>query len=678
MFPSVSQIPSAGKLTCLFSLSACFFICCLLLLTYPLQAQKKVDSVLATLDRQPDSVKIKYLNDLCWKNRADNPVLGIECGEKALELCKKSGNKTLAARSYNLLGIVCRVLGYYDKSLAYLHNALSTAEETNNTIEIGFAENNISGSYRMKGYYTAAMQHVLRGMQIFESIDYKYGIAYCMISIGFIYADQHDYQKALTYFDDAYRMRQAIGDTAGAAIALNEIAITYGRCNNFKTALEKFGEAEQIFKSINNRGGLMSAANGLGDLYIKQSRYAEALPIYRKYYDLACELKIVRSRVLGANRLGIVYTHLHQFAEAEKYLSEARNLTEPMQEYALLLENYSAYSVLYESEGKFEKSLKYARLYSSLKDSILSRENISGVKEMEAVYENEKAKAENALLLKDVELSHSQRNYWVVITILFIGISILFSWKYIDKKRTEVKMRVINSELQALNATRDKFFSIIAHDLRSPFHMMLGISELLSTDIDTLPPEQVKKFSRELHLGIKKQFELLNDLLEWSRLQRGDLPIEKRILSVAAEMQDIIESLVVSVRVKEISLQTDVAGDLKVLADSNMLRLVLRNLVSNSVKFTKPKGNIRISGEKIDSLVRITVSDDGVGIPDADLNNLFRSDIRVSTTGTANEKGTGLGLLLCKEIIERHGGTIQVDSIVGKGSSFSFTVPVGE
>lgn len=639
-------------------------------------SQARLDSVLASLSHVPDSTKIKTLNDICWKNRANDPQFSEVCGEKALELCQMTGDKILLARTLNLLGISNRVLGYYDKSLAYLRSALAIAEETNNTIEIGFAENNIAGSYRLKGYYTAAMQHVLRGLKAFESIQYKYGIAYSAFSVASIYEDQLDYPKALEYFTKAYRVRQEIGDTAGAGNALNEVAKTYALQNNFDLAFETFKQAELLFNKIHDRSGIISNSTALGDVFIRLGRYNEALPLHQKVYEIAKEMNVPRGLVVGATRLGVIYTYLHQFSEAERYLQIAQQKVQKLQEYALTLEVYKAQSLFYEAEGKYAQSLKYARLYNALKDSVLSRESVSGVKEMEAVYESEKAKAENVILQKNVELSRTQRNSWVVITILFIGISGLILWRYLYQKQAEERIRKINSELKELNETRDKFFSIIAHDLRSPFHMMLGISELLATDIESLPPAQIKKFSKELHNGIKKQFELLSDLLEWSRLQRGDLLIEKKELQLDSEIREVVDSLTVPIRMKEISIVVAVESSVVVLGDSNMIRLVLRNLISNAIKFTEPKGEITVGAEKSGRAMKISVRDSGVGITAENREKLFRSDIRFTTPGTANEKGTGLGLLLCKEIVEKHGGKILVESVEGKGSVFSFTVAV--
>ncbi len=646
-----------------------------LFILQPIQAQSPVDSVLTSIQQKPDSSIIIYLNDLCWKNRADRPRFSFECGQKALEIGQKTGNKTLIARSLNLLGVVCRVLGYYDQSLAYLRNALITAEESNNAVELGFAHNNIGNSYRLKGFYSAAMQHLLSGLKAFESVNYKDGIAYSLRSVGFIYLDQKDFPRAINNFDHAYNLRLEVGDIAGAGVELTQVAKAYGLQNDFTKAIELSKKAEQLFVSINDQGNLQAISISLGDTYLQQKNYSAALPLYESAYQRACKQNNNGMQVASAIKLGRIFTRFQKFSEAEHYLQAALKLAGTMQEYGILLDAYSAYSDFYSHSGKPGEALRFSMLYIALKDSILTRENISGVQEMEAMYENKKTQTENTLLLKNIENTSSQRNYLIAILVLSICLSALFAWKNISQKKAKEKIRLINEELKALNETRDKFFSIIAHDLRSPFQMLLGVSELLSTEIETLNPEQVKKFSIGLHTGIKRQFELLNDLLEWSKLQRGDFPLDKKVLSLQEEAEQIVDALTVPIQIKDIIVKTNIPRELLILADSNMLQLVLRNLISNSIKFVLPKGTITISGESINSFVKITISDDGVGISEGSLEKLFRPDTRITTTGTANEKGTGFGLLLCKEIVEKHGGTIWVENIPGKGASFSFTVP---
>lgn len=282
---------------------------------------------------------------------------------------------------------------------------------------------------------------------------------------------------------------------------------------------------------------------------------------------------------------------------------------------------------------------------------------------------------------KVFEISHTCMMFQGKKAILEIFIDIT------GRKQAELQIQKYTEELIASNATKDKFHRIIAHDLRSPFNGFLGMSEILVTEIDSLRKDEIKDLNKALNVSLRKQYDLLTDLLDWSRLQNKNFVLNNETVFLYKELNKVIEPLASTAKQKGIELRNNVEDDLTVYADLNMLKLVLRNLISNGIKFTNKSGFVAVSAvrndpfqrnlrsEKKDMIVEITVSDNGVGIAEIDLEKLFRDDVRYSTEGTSKEQGTGLGLLLCKEIVEKHGGKIWVESEPGKGSKFIFTIP---
>jgi PAS domain S-box-containing protein len=244
-----------------------------------------------------------------------------------------------------------------------------------------------------------------------------------------------------------------------------------------------------------------------------------------------------------------------------------------------------------------------------------------------------------------------------------------------QRKQNEIKLKEYSQELQTAKSTKEKFFSIIAHDLRSPFQTLLNASELLSKDIDSLSNDEIKELSSGLNSSIKKQFFLLTDLLNWTRLQAKNFVLNRQDISLKKITDEVIEPLLFTANEKGIKIQNDIPADLSVTADDNMLKLVIRNLAANSIKFTTPGGSVRINAYKNEAGTAVSVADNGVGISPEDISKLFRDDLRFSTSGTKKEEGSGLGLILCKEIIEKHGGRISVESKAGEGSTFTFTIP---
>jgi len=232
-----------------------------------------------------------------------------------------------------------------------------------------------------------------------------------------------------------------------------------------------------------------------------------------------------------------------------------------------------------------------------------------------------------------------------------------------------------NETLDELNATKDKFFSIIAHDLKNPFNSLLGFTRLLIKNAHKYTPEKVLEFAQMMNDTTKETYSLLENLLEWSRLQRGTLTPTFNTIKPSEVIHQAISLCKQMSNSKQIELQLDMLCDEHISADNEMLKTVLRNLLTNAIKFTNHSGRVCIETQKEGKNILFIVSDNGIGIEPEHIGTLFKIDSKLSKAGTANEKGTGLGLILCKEFIEKHNGKIWVESEMGKGSSFKFSIP---
>jgi signal transduction histidine kinase len=232
--------------------------------------------------------------------------------------------------------------------------------------------------------------------------------------------------------------------------------------------------------------------------------------------------------------------------------------------------------------------------------------------------------------------------------------------------------------LKELNASKDKFFAIIAHDLKGPFQGLLGYSEILSNDIDNLSRTEITDFAHDLHDSAKHLFRLLENLLQWTRIQRGNIECTPTHISFGQLASMNIEILLSNAKLKGVELINQVPNDITIFADLNMVNTIIRNLLSNALKFTKQGGLITVSYKNLnEKFYEFSISDKGVGIEEDDLKNLFKIDVHHTTLGTANEKGTGLGLILCKDLVEKNGGKIRAESTVNVGTTFYFTLPKG-
>ncbi|HJX71474.1 MAG TPA: hybrid sensor histidine kinase/response regulator [Bacteroidales bacterium] len=239
----------------------------------------------------------------------------------------------------------------------------------------------------------------------------------------------------------------------------------------------------------------------------------------------------------------------------------------------------------------------------------------------------------------------------------------------------EIKVDQRTRELKELNATKDKFFSIIAHDLKNPFNTLLGFSELMLINFDAYDKKQISEFIHIIHSTSKNAYSLLENLLEWSRSQTGRIELKPAKINLFGLVVENISLLKGIANNKDIKIINEVEKNAEAFADQNMITTVIRNLLTNALKYTTKGGMVKISSEVQNDMVTIRVSDTGVGIQEENLKKLFRIDTNFSTPGTEDEAGTGLGLILCREFIQKNNGKIDVKSTFGLGSEFSFTLP---
>ncbi len=271
----------------------------------------------------------------------------------------------------------------------------------------------------------------------------------------------------------------------------------------------------------------------------------------------------------------------------------------------------------------------------------------------------------------------------IFFTSIYVSFIIYLIINFLHKNYTKERLTVedskkelqeLNLELNESNNTKDLFFSIISHDLKSPFNSIIGLSDLLVRNVNTYDREKFQLLAKNINKSANETYLLLENLLKWSRLQRGIIIPDYGKYNLSKMISELGILYRESAKTKEIIINENVSEDIFVYCDEEIVKTVLRNLIANSIKFTEPKGFIYVSANENNGLVEIQITDTGVGIANEKIPELFSIDKNNSTKGTANEKGTGLGLHLCKALIEKHGGEMWVESDIGKGSSFYFTV----
>jgi len=247
-----------------------------------------------------------------------------------------------------------------------------------------------------------------------------------------------------------------------------------------------------------------------------------------------------------------------------------------------------------------------------------------------------------------------------------------------DRKAIELKLIKQTRELTELNATKDKFFSIIAHDLKNPFNAILGFIGLLSTEYQELDDYNIQRYINIIKTSAEQAYNLLENLLLWARTQTGTVEFLAEVFNLGTAISDNVQLLETMAKKKSINITIDIPGHCFLFADKNMIDTIARNLVTNAIKFTPAHGTVHVTATEQNDWFEISVKDSGVGLSPETMDSLFKIDQKISTLGTEKEKGSGLGLVLCKEFVERHGGKIWAQGQPGKGSVFTFTIPAAK
>lgn len=243
-----------------------------------------------------------------------------------------------------------------------------------------------------------------------------------------------------------------------------------------------------------------------------------------------------------------------------------------------------------------------------------------------------------------------------------------------DRRNAEVQLHKYSEELKEINATKDKYFSIIAHDLKSPFNSIIGLSDIIKNEAGDLEVSAISQYGSIINSTALNTYRLLENLLDWARIQQSKMPFQPVSLVLKTITNEVIALMIEKANSKMIAVINFIPDHTIITADKNMLGTILRNLLSNALKFTNQNGKIEFKAIERESEIEISVADTGIGINTDDLDKIFKTGSNYTKKGTQNEKGTGLGLLLCKEFVEKHKGKIWVESIEGKGSIFTFTL----
>ena len=643
--------------------------------TLQISAQQRVaDSLEVMMPSLEGEEKVDVFNQLSDIYQYIDYEKAIDYAKKGIELASKIGYKKGLAWAYGSLGFAYTNIDN-KKAVKFTKKALEIRQRIGDKAGIATSTNVLAVIRYYESDYLASIEYHLKAMKMREEIGDQNKIAVSYNAIALVHLALEDYETAREYLDKALVIRENQGYKTGIGIIKANIGEIYYRTGDYKNAHLYFTEALRVNEEIGNVKSVANTLVNLGRTEFKLSDFDEALKYYRRAEKIYVEL--VEKHGLSQAQNGIALIH-QENGDINRAIENALSALENARAVNSLDISSISADILqsaYEEKGDYKNAFKYLSVYKEVSEELKVTEKLKKLARLEFDYKLNKVKEEQKAALVRQE---KYIQYLMITLTLSLVIVALIIAGYVNKRRTNKKLNNLNSRLEELNASKDRFFSIIAHDLRGPFQTILGYSEALTSQIAYLEKEEIHEFSVNLYASLQKQYELLNDLLHWSQLQNGNFELQSEPILLCEEVDKVIEAIEFTAQHKEIKIANEIEKDLIVLADKNMLHLVLRNLISNGLKFSNQGGTVKIRSHKKEKTAEISVVDNGIGIHKKDIEKLFRIDIHHSTRGTKNERGTGLGLILSKEIIEKHSGQIRVESKPDQGSNFTFSIPSTE
>jgi two-component system, sensor histidine kinase and response regulator len=575
-----------------------------------------------------------------------------------------------------------------DSAIFYAQKAEQLAKILGDKRREALAINRKGGSYRSKGDLANALRYYKESLDIAESIRNKNLIARNIESIGMIYSAMGNSQSALTYYQKSLSLFEQLKNYERLSINFSNIGVAYANMGKYDSAefflekalplAEKYSHETQSFLWLD-----------LSEIKWKTKQYSTAQTCLKKSVFFAEKFSNMRNLSKTHRVWAEIQREQGELTAAIENAQKAVKIAEESQIKQVMYEAYEIYSKILEEKGDFKNALKYKNLFVIYKDSVQSQTIENSLQ----IFEYERKQSEVAVLQREKALEKSekenQRNLFVGFVLFFIIALIGLVYIIWQKQQTNKELTIQKNEilhkneeieaqslhLQELNQVKDRLFSIISHDLRSPMSQLESILSLIESN--NMSDAELRFFLPEINKNIRYTTDITNNLLYWAKSQMQGITFNPEVIDLYEITNYKINLFGIAAGRKELILKNDVPKDTKIFADRNMIDLILRNLVSNAVKFCQKGNSITIKSQVSDNKLLVSVVDTGVGIPAENLSKLFGNE-NFTTRGTANEKGTGLGLTLCKDFVEKNGGTIWVESELGKGSAFHFTVPMGK
>jgi signal transduction histidine kinase/Tfp pilus assembly protein PilF len=662
----------------------------LLILIYlsPIQCHSigKVDSLrvqfATAVDDKSRATTYLQISDYYFNTDLDSAIIYADL---ANEIAVKSGFMQEMAKASIYRGIAEAMKGNSEKVFALFNNAMDIYVQLNDEIGISNVYNNMGIVYNMNGNLPMAMESYKKALDYLMEGNDSLKMIPILSNIGVMYCDQKEYELSRQYTQRSYHLAKILGDSNWLAINANNIGNIYLEKNELDSAALFYNEALRYEIENKNKFGIGHELNKLGEIELLRKNYDEAFALFfdalKNWTEINSNTGICETTI----NIGKTYFAKKDLKQAEIYCLKGIGIAEEIGEKTAIREGSLTLSSIYEELGNFQNAYFYHKKFHAIDDSIMQNNNLKKITQLSMEYEFQKQTAVNDQLFKvKMEKQSLIRNSLIAFSIFTIFLAIVLFSKFRHKRKVnialeernriiseqQVTLKKISEELIEANNTKNKFFSIIAHDIKNPFNLVLGFSSILKSEYYQLSDDERKLFISEINNASARIFDLLENLLTWANGQQGRLTLNIEKLDVSELLENSLSPYMAVASEKSIEVSQKAERDIFVFADKTTISICLSNIFNNAIKFTPEGGKIEIVALQNQGVIEIRVTDNGVGMNQETVDKLFRLDKVHSTPGTKGEKGTGLGLILCKDFIDKNNGKIEVISSPGEGSTF--------
>ena len=684
-----------------------FGFCCMNTIQLQAQDQQKIDSIqLLNAVEKNQKTLVENYNKLSYLFGSINIDSSLFYSNKALLKAEELGCKKELAVAYSYIARGMIEKGNLTGSIENFSKALTLFEKERDSINILDCLRGLSYVTSYGASQLKSLNYNLKALNYAEGLKDTITMSIIYNNIGSIYKKLDNYNSSLFYFQKSLDLELSKPNSS-----VSDLAISYSNIGVLKVENNKFKEAEADYINVKKLMPDVESEYLQSYLFLSLSGYYTGIKKFNlaeKYIDSAtiiCEqynFKQIKSRAYRKKAEWYFYQNL--FKESITYFNKCL-------EYSTSIGVYEEFPEIYKKRGEaYSKLGLYKNAFLSLQKAnaaIASLKNnsvasfLSDFDDQMRKSEIEKHQFEQAL--KDHQLENEAtkkkvligRVIIVILTLLFIIVVIVFYFLRVRKDNKVLKqqhetinnqklllqnniqkLEVKEAKLQELNATKDKFFSIIAHDLKSPFNAILGFSNLLAENYNSYDDGKRKEMISQIEKASESAFNLLENLLNWARSQRNFIEIKREKHHLKSLIDAGVLAYLGASSMKKINVKNMINEELEVCADSSTIKIVFSNLFSNAIKFSEVGGEILLTAQVSKNMVEICFQDAGIGMDASILESLFKVEKNVRRIGTLNEKGTGLGLILCHEFVEKNNGKIRVESEEGVGSKFYVSLPL--